>query len=399
VGVSEASHHPVLIIGAGTGGLTVAARLQREKDAPSITVVDPAGTHDYQPLWTLVGGGVRKKEASRREMGAVIPKGVRWIRDAVRAFEPGANAVVTVTGERLTYDQLVVAPGIQVNWGAVPGLEEHVGRDGLCSNYAYETVDSTWESIRGFKGGTAVFTHPNTPIKCGGAPQKIMYLAADYWRRNPPAAPYQVVLCIATPKLFAVERYARSLVKATERYGIEVRYQHDLTAVDPAAKRATFQRLDDGGEVTLDYAMMHVTPPMSAPDFVRASPLADEGGWVDVDPATLRHVRHPNVFSLGDASSLPTSKTGAAVRKQAPALVENLLAARREAAPTARYDGYTSCPLVTGYGKLVMAEFDYDLNPQETFPIDQSKERLSMYLVKKQLLPHLYWDGMLKGRW
>lgn len=397
--MSTASHHPVLIIGAGSGGVSVAARLQREPDAPSVTVVDPAGTHDYQPLWTLVGGGVRRKEVSRREMGAVIPEGVRWIRDAVGTFEPDANAVVTVTGERLTYDQLVVAPGIQIDWGAVPGLKEHIGRDGLCSNYAYETVDSTWESIRSFEGGTAVFTHPNTPIKCGGAPQKIMYLAADYWRRNPPARPYQVVLCIATPKLFAVERYARSLVKATERYGIEVRYQHDLTSIDAEAKRATFQQLSDGSEVTLDYAMMHVTPPMSAPDFVKASPLANGGGWVDVDAATLRHVRYPNVFSLGDASSLPTSKTAAAVRMQAPTLVENLMAARREAEPTARYDGYTSCPLVTGYGKLVMAEFDYDLKPQESFPIDQSQERLSMYLVKKQLLPRLYWDGMLKGRW
>ena len=144
--------------------------------------------------------------------------------------------------------------------------------------------------------------------------------------------------------------------------------------------------------------MIHVTPPMSAPDFVSSSPLADEHGWVDVDKYTLQHTRFKNVFGLGDASSLPTSKTGAAVRKQAPVLVENLLAVINDEQPTAKYDGYTSCPVVTGYDSLILAEFNYEHEPAETFPFDQSKERFSMLMLKKYGLPSLYWHGMLKGR-
>jgi sulfide:quinone oxidoreductase len=183
-----------------------------------------------------------------------------------------------------------------------------------------------------------------------------------------------------------------------KRKGIKTMYRHNLIEIRPEKKEAVFRNLDTGEEVTLHYDMIHATPPQSAPDFIKRSPLSNAEGWVDVNKETLRHARYPNIFSLADASSLPTSKTGAAIRKQAPVLVRNLLAAMRGKPMPARYDGYTSCPLITGYGKLVMAEFDYDLKPQETFPFDQSKERLSMYLVKKYLLPQLYWRGMLRGR-
>ncbi len=388
----------VLIVGGGAAGISVAARLAKASPRPDVAIVEPSDKHYYQPLWTLVGGGEVRKETTERAEADLIPRGTTWIRDRVETFLPDENAVVTASGERLGYDVLVVAPGIQLNWGAVAGLEGRVGRGGICSNYSYATVDSTWEAIRGFQGGTAVFTHPATPIKCGGAPQKIMYLAADYWRRSPPREAYRIVFCIGMAKIFSVDHYARSLLKAVERYGIEVRYQQDLVAVDADARTATFRHLETGETTEQPWTLLHVTPPMSAPEFVRASPLANEAGWLDADKHTLRHPRWDNVFALGDASSLPTSKTGAAVRKQAPVAAANVLATLRGAPLTGSYDGYTSCPLVTGYGRLVMAEFDYDLALRETFPIDQSVERRSMYLVKKHLLPQLYWRGMLKGR-
>lgn len=395
---SEAEHHQVLIIGAGTGGLTVAARLCRALSTPDVCILDPSKKHYYQPLWTLVGGGEADKRVTERDQASLIPKGATWQRSAAAEILPEQNTVVTTDGRRLTYDYLVVAPGLQIDWNKIPGLAENVGGNGVCSNYSFDTVEYTWKAIREFEGGTAVFTHPNTPIKCGGAPQKIMYLAADYWRKNPPKNAYKIVFCIATPTIFAVEKYANSLLKAVDRYGIEVRYQHDLASIDAQGKTAVFKDLASNDDITMDWSLLHVTPPMSAPDFVKQSSLAGDGGWIEVDKETLKHPRYSNVFSLGDASNLPTSKTGAAIRKQAPVLVANLLSTMRGQQPRDRYDGYTSCPLVTGYGKLVMAEFDYERVPQETFPIDQSKERLSMYLVKKHLLPQLYWNGMLKGR-
>lgn len=243
-----------------------------------------------------------------------------------------------------------------------------------------------------------MFTHPATPIKCGGAPQKIAYLADDAFRKAGVRDQANIVFATANAAIFQVKRYADTLTKVAARKRIDVRFRQNLTELRPASKEAVFQHLDTGEETLQPYDMIHVTPPMSAPDFIKQSALANADGWVDVDKATLQHVRFPNVFSLGDASSLPTSKTGAAIRKQAPVLVKNLLAARDGRTFPAKYEGYTACPLVTGYGKLVMAEFDYDLTPQESFPLDQSKERWSMYMVKAYGLPPLYWRGIMSGR-
>jgi sulfide:quinone oxidoreductase len=389
--------HQVVIVGGGTAGITVAARLRRTGTPLDIVIIEPSTKHYYQPLWTLVGGGVFPKEASEREEAHLIPTGVTWMRDAVTEFDPEHNAVVTREGKRVSYDFLVVAPGIQIDWDKVKGLPEAIGRDGVCSNYAYEYVSYTWECIKHFSGGNAIFTLPNTPIKCGGAPQKIMYLADDYFRRSGVRTRSRVIFASAGSSIFAVKKYATALNRVIARKGIDTLYQHNLIEVRPQQKKAVFERLDTHEQVVLPYDLLHVTPPMSAPDVIKRSPLASEAGWVEVDKHTLQHVRYANVFSLGDASSLPTSKTGAAIRKQAPVVVKNLLATMQGKPLPARYDGYTSCPLVTGYGRLILAEFDYDLQPQETFPFDQSKERYSMYLLKKYGLPALYWHGMMKG--
>ena len=401
VEVSVNMHPRVLIVGGGTGGITVAARLARSGRALDITVLEPSDRHYYQPLWTLVGGGAARKEDTVRAEADYIPAGVRWVRDRAREFRPEQKLVITAGGEALAYDALVVAPGIQIDWGKIDGLEGALGRDGVCSNYSYDHVDSTWEFIRGLRGGRAIFTMPNTPVKCGGAPQKIMWLAEHHFRRSGVREAIEVVYASAGAKIFAVQKYAETLARLVEERGVQTRFHHNLVAVRPGSREAVFQVATPGQaarEEVVGYHLLHVTPPMSAPEFVKRSPLADAGGWVDVDKFTLQHRRYPEVFGLGDASSLPTSKTGAAIRKQAPVLVANLLAHLAGGELAARYDGYTSCPLVTGYGRLVLAEFDYEGKPAETFPFDQSKERRSMYLLKKYALPQMYWHGMLRGR-
>ncbi|WP_199756824.1 NAD(P)/FAD-dependent oxidoreductase [Tautonia sociabilis] len=364
--------HQVLIVGGGTAGITVAARLLNRDPGLDVAIVEPSERHYYQPLWTLVGGGIYRPEDSERDEADLIPAGASWIKDAVTEFDPEANRLRTRDGRTLGYDFLVVAPGLKLDWEKVKGLRDAVGHDGVCSNYAISTVASTWETIRNFRGGTAIFTQPSGAVKCGGAPQKIMYLADEAFRRNGVRDRSRIVFASATGRIFAVEPYASALEKVVARKGIETRFQHELTELRPASKEAVFRKVDSGDEAVLRYDMIHVTPPMGAPDFVARSPLANAEGWVDVDMHTLRHVRYPNVFGLGDASSLPTSKTGAAIRKQAPTVVENVLAALRHEAPSARYDGYTSCPVVTGYNSLILAEFDYDKKPAETFPFDQS---------------------------
>lgn len=387
----------VLIVGGGTAGITVAARLRRAEPDLSIGLIEPSTTHFYQPLWTLVGAGVYPREVTARPEASVMPPGVEWIRDAAVELAPDESVVVTAGGRRLRYDFLVVAPGIQLDWERIPGLKETLGQGGVCSNYSYETVTSTWEALRSFRGGTAIFTMPDTPIKCGGAPQKIMYLADDFFRRSGVRDKARIVFASAMGGIFPVEKYARRLRRVVERKGIETLFRRNLVELHPDRREAVLANLDTGERETIGYDMIHVTPPMSAPDFVKKSPLADAEGWVDVDPWTLQHRRYPNVFALGDASNLPTPRTGAGIRKQAPVLVAHLLAALRRGTSERRYNGYTSCPLITGYGRVVLAEFDYEGRPVETFPFDQSKERLSMYLLKKYVLPRLYWYGMLKG--
>lgn len=386
----------IVIVGGGTAGLSVAARLV--KKGFDLTIVEPSEKHYYQPLWTLAGGGIVPKEITERDEKDYIPKGATWVKDKVTEFLPNENAVVTANNGKINYDFLIVAAGIQLDWNKVKGLSETIGKNGVCSNYSYQTVDSTWQFIRNFKGGNAIFTQPNTPIKCGGAPQKIAYLAEDYFRKNGIREKVNLKFISGMGSIFTSPHYAPTLTKHCKDTGIETIFKYNLTEIRGELKIAVFNHIETGEELIENYEMIHVTPPMSAPDFIKQSPLANEAGWVDVSKDTLQHNRFSNIFGIGDSSSLPTSKTGAAIRKQVPALVENLLHASRGETLSAKYEGYTSCPLVTGYDSLIMAEFGYDLKPQETFPFDQNKERYSMYLVKRHVLPQLYWNGMLKGR-
>lgn len=393
-------HYQILIVGGGSAGLSVAAQLRNQPNPPKVAIIEPSEKHYYQPLWTLVGGGVFPREESERNESEFIPQGCTWIKDFVSSFQPERNTLTLRNENVLSYDILVVAAGIQIDWEKIPGLKESVGvlGSGVCSNYAYHTVESTYINLQRLKKGTAIFTQPATAIKCGGAPQKIAYLAEDYWVKQGVRSAIDVKFISAAGSIFAVKKYADSLNKVIARKGIDAIYNMDLTAIEPQNFTAIFKNVNTGQEERLKYDMLHVTPPMSAPDFIKQSPLAASTGWVEVDKDTLQHVRYPNIFSLGDCSNLPTSKTGAAIRKQAPVVVKNIRALMAGDPLREFYDGYTSCPLVTGYGSLILAEFDYEKEPQESFPFDQSQERYSMYALKAYGLPKMYWHGMLKGR-
>lgn len=393
--------HQVVIIGGGNAGISVASQLLRKNRKLDIAIVDPSDKHYYQPAWTLVGGGAFDSSNTVRNQADVIPKGTTWIKQKAAAFQPESNIVQLENGDSVNYEFMVVAPGIQLNWSSVKGLPEALGKGGVCSNYSFQTAPYTYECIKNLKGGKAIFHNPHTPVKCGGAPHKIMYLAADYFRKNGVLKNMDIQYWSGAGRLFSVEKYEKTLLEVCKRGNIKLNFMQRLDEIDAANKRAKFTGIGEQNKdvVTwVEYDMIHVVPPQSAPDFIKSSPLANAVGWVDVDKNTLQHVRYANIFSLGDSSNLPTSKTGAAIRKQAPVLVANLLSAINQTSLSASYNGYTSCPLVTGYGKLVLAEFDYNNKPMETFPFDQSKERWSMYQLKKVGLPWLYWNRILTGQ-
>ena len=397
---SPSSSYTVLITGGGAAGITMAALLRRQRPDLSVALVEPSETHSYQPGWTLVGAGVFTRKQTERQEADLIPKGVTWIKERVRSFLPERNQVELGNGSRVGYRFLVVCPGLQLDWDKVAGLRDALGRNGVCSNYGGDGAEYTWRCIQEFRGGTALFTQPALPIKCAGAPQKIMYLASDHWRKGGRLPRSGVEFCMAGDVLFGVPAFVPPLQATVARYGIVVNYRHTLKAVDGPARKAVFSVAAPDGtaaEVVRSFDMMHVTPPQSAPDFIKSSPLANASGWVDVDPATLRHARHPNVFGLGDAIGTTNAKTAAAVRLQAPVVVRNLLAAMDGIPMPARYDGYGSCPLTTSYGRVVLAEFTYGGKVTPSFPFDPRVPRRSAWLLKTRFLPFLYWRLMLRG--
>lgn len=391
------AHHQILIAGGGAAGITAAAQLRRARPSLDVAILEPSGEHYYQPGWTLVGGGVFSLEETRRAEGDLIPSGVTWIREAVAGFDPEHNTVITASGQAFSYDVLIVATGLKLCWDRIEGLVEALGQGGVCSNYSKDFAPYTWEAIQAFQGGHAVFTCAPMPIKCPGAPQKIAYLADEVFKKKRLNA--KVIYATATPGIFGIPTYAAPLREVVQRKGIDARYNHVLTAVRAAQKEAVFQVTEGetSREEVISYDLLHVTPPMAAPDAVATSPLANGAGYVEVDQFSLQHVRYPNVFSLGDVSGMPNSKTAAAVRGQAPVLVANLLAHLDGQVGEAAYDGYSCCPLITGYGKAIMAEFNYKAEPVPSFPLDPTKERWSMWWIKRKVLPSLYWNRMLTG--
>ncbi len=401
--VAEAEH-AVLIIGGGAAGIATAASLLARWPSLDIAIIDPADIHYYQPGWTLVGGGVFDAASTARTMASLIPRGVHWIKSAVAAFEPERNTVILDGCRVVKYQQLVVCPGLKLNWGAIEGLSETLGRNGVTSNYLYHLAPYTWQLVQQLKSGRAIFTQPTMPIKCAGAPQKAMYLSADHWKRTGVLDQIEIEFCNAGAVLFGVVDYVPALMEYVRSYGIKLDFSHTLVKVDGPRKMATFSRTNlDGSKeiVTRSFDMLHVVPPQVAPDFIRVSPLADAAGWIAVDPATLRHKQYENIHALGDVINSSNAKTAAAARKQAPVVAHNVLVALGKVKGSAQYDGYGSCPLTVERGKIVLAEFIYGGKVAPSFPswlIDGTKPSRLAWLLKERILPPLYWKAMLKGR-
>ncbi|KAL2115160.1 hypothetical protein VTJ04DRAFT_10823 [Mycothermus thermophilus] len=412
--VNVARNHKVVVVGGGSAGLSISHQLLRtgkfkEND---IAIVDPADWHHYQPGWTLVGGGIKDKNKLRRPLKSLVDPKLRLYHDGVATFQPENNTVTLSSGDRLTYDQLVVVPGIKVDLASIKGLPEAVAdpASNVSSIYTFETVDKVYQTFERFKSGQAIFTQPAGVVKCAGAPQKVMWLALDLWkdaglyRPHDAESPIKIAFATALPVMFGVPKYSAALEVLRQERGVEGLFTHDLVEI-VNGDTAVFARPDGAEKVRRKFGLMHVVPKMGPHAFVKNSPLADAAGFVDVDQATLQHKKYPNVWAAGDASSLPTSKTAAAITAQAPVLVGNLLSSLEsggKATPQLRYDGYTSCPLVTEYGKVMLAEFTYGGVPKETFGkfgLDQATPRRSFYHLKKDFFPWVYYNSMVKGTW
>ena len=403
-GDSATPTRDVVVVGGGSAGLATAASILRRRPDLSVTVVEPSTTHDYQPGWTMVGAGVFTPEATRRATEEVMPHRARWVPAAVAGFRPELNEVELGDGSVLRYRVLVVAAGLRLDWDAIPGLAAALGGNGVTSNYRHDLAPYTRDLVRGLARGRALFTQPPMPIKCAGAPQKAMYLSCDAWARAGRLPAIEVEFHSAAPVLFGVPAYVPALTEYVARYGVDLRLGSRLVAVDGPARVANFEQAGASGEpvqVERSFDMLHAVPPQRAAEVVASSPLADPAGYVEVDHATLRHVRYPNVFGVGDCCSAPNAKTAAAARKQAPVVAVNALATLDGREPEAVYDGYGSCPLTVERGRIVLAEFGYGGRLLPSFPrwlLDGTRPSRLGWALKARALPWIYWNGMLKGR-
>lgn len=399
-GLAAKDHYKVLVLGGGSGGIAMAARLKRKVGAENVAIVEPSETHYYQPIWTLVGAGAKTVASSGRSTASVIPSGVTWVKSKVAELDPENNTVHTDSGKKISYDYLIVALGLELHYEKIKGLPEGFEHPKIGSNYSVETVEKTWNALRNFKEGNALFTFPNTPIKCAGAPQKIMYLSDSFLRKTGKRSKANIIFNTSLPVLFGVKKYADALWEIVKKRDLNVNLRQNLIEVRADKQEAVFENLDKPGETEVfKYEMIHVTPPMGPPAVLKGSSLDDASGWLDVNKHNLQHKTYANVFGIGDCTNLPTSKTAAAVAAQSAVLDRTVSRILKKQTPDKTYDGYTSCPLVTSYNTVILAEFDYDGQPLETFPVDQSKESRVMYHMKADVMPHLYWHGLLKGIW
>jgi len=437
-GTSSNAKGKILIVGGGLSGMATAAGLTHALSNPDITILEPNElSTSYQPGQTLVGGGVWTKEQVVYKRDDFLPDGVTLIKEQAVEFNPDSNTVKTSGGKTIKYDYLIIAAGLKLDFSKIEGLgidqsitstgdhspvSKVIGQNGLASIYFQQGSEDTWKEMQKFiaeaKSGKKVkgiFTHPNTPIKCGGAPKKIMYLADARLREAGARENAELTFYPNGSNMFGVKEYHDAIVNQFEARDMKWNYRHNLVAVDPEKKIATFNRhWEEKGEwdedleeysvvprsekVEMPYDFMHITPPQVAPEEIANSPLGSGKGWVPVKKETLQHVKYPNVFALGDIVAVPMGKTGGSARKQYKVVIENLIAVMEGREPKAEYDGYTVCPLITSLSTIMLAEFNWTGKPTPSFPLDPTQERWIWWLLKVYGLKPMTQYGMLSGR-
>ncbi len=391
----------IAVIGGGAAGIGVIASLLKRSPGLRISLIEPADTHYYQPGWTLVGGGAYAQGDTARPMAGLVPPGVEWLRTRVERVDPEARRLLLEGGDSLEYRNLIVCPAC-----AWPGSASRAWRRPWGATVSPPTTATTWRPTPGSwcaacAGGKALFTQPAMPIKCAGAPQKAMYLSCDHWLREGVLQDIEVEFDLAGAALFGVADFVPPLMEYVRKYSAELAFNSNLVKVDGAARKAWFEVKDADGNTNLaekDFDLLHVVPPQLPPTFVAASGLGDAAGWCEVDPATLQHVRHGEIFALGDVCGTANAKTAAAARKQIVVVAENLLGLRSGRGLPLRYDGYGGCPLTVERGRVVLAEFGYAGKLLPTFPLEPTAASRFAWLLKRHVLPWVYWNAMLKGR-
>lgn len=396
----------ILILGAGAAGTALANRLSKRLEGPQITLVDARRRHLYQPGLSLVAAGLKPPAYVVSTTRQWLPAAADLVEEQATEIDPEAKTVTTEGGRKLDYDYLIIATGLVLDHNAIDGFSlDQVGTQGIGALYAGpEYAHKTWQAAQQFSetGGVGLFTRPATEMKCAGAPLKHTFLIDDIARRSGNADKTDIHYMSNNNSLFGVPIVSEKIRMLFQNRGINAQYSHVLKSIDAGNRRAVFETPD--GQRELDYDYIHVIPPQRAPDVVRESGLswADkwiDQGWVETDPETMRHRRYPEIFALGDVAGVPKGKTAASVKWQVPVVEDHLVAALQGREGSEKYNGYTSCPLITRVGRAMLIEFDYGNNLVPSFPgvIAPLEELWISWLMKEIALKATY-NAMLRGR-
>jgi sulfide:quinone oxidoreductase len=406
----------IVVIGAGAAGTALVNRLVERLEGAEITIIDGRKEHLYQPGLSLVAAGLKPASYTISQTIDWLPKGVKLVAEKAAAIDPVAKTVATEGGTTLAYDFLIVAPGLVLDYGAIPGFSlDMVGTNGIGALYSGpESAAKTWEAAQKFteEGGIALMTRPATEMKCAGAPLKHAFLVEDIANRGGAAGKFEIHYAAPQPALFGVPIVAEKVRMLFGARGIKTHMSHKMLSMEPGKKLVAFEKTEIDATtkaevkttVEMPYDYLHVIPPQRAPEVIRQSGLswadkwADQG-WVECDQKTLRHLRYPEIFALGDVAGVPKGKTAASVKWQVPVVEDHLIAAIEGKESTATYDGYTSCPLITRVGRAMLVEFDYNNNLVPSFPgvIAPLEELWISWLMKEVALKATY-NAMLRGK-
>lgn len=409
----------VVIVGGGAAGITMASYLSDKLRYDDITIIEPNEIHHYQPGYTLIASGTFKPDQVLKPTAKLIPSDVKWLKDYVTELNPESNEVITSKNGKISYDFLVLVPGCVADFNQIEGVSrETLGTNGIHSIYDFEGAAKCRDALQKLpekKEGRLIFTDTYTKLKCGGAPKKICLITEDYLKKYKSRERFNFEYYCNSTNLMTPEIFGDRLQQLYDEREVATHYKRRLVSVDGDAKKAVFQILEEPTQaqlpitnetelLTVEYDFLHVTPPMGTPDFVRNSSFAitegslRHGGWAKVNNETLISEEYPNVVIFGDVAGLGTSKTGAAIRMQAPVAAANLVSIMEGKEPEKKYNGYSACPIVTEYGKVLMCEFGYDKELLPTLPIiDPGIERGMWWILKVYGLKPMYYHGMLKG--
>ncbi|MBT7994303.1 MAG: NAD(P)/FAD-dependent oxidoreductase [Bacteroidetes bacterium] len=391
----------LLILGAGTAGTIMANKMRKDlpRDEWDITIVDQYKTHYYQPGFLFIPFGIYKEKDVVKQKSDFIPVGTNVIYSAIERIEPEKNHVILADGVALKYDYLIIATGTKVCPEETPGMMGDLWQKQVFDFYTIEGSSALANFFKTWKGGKLVINIAELPYKCPVAPLEFAFYADAFFAERGLRDKVDITYVTPLPGAFTKPRASKMLGGLLEQKNINVIPDFYLERVDNEKKAIVSY---DNIEVPFDCL---VTIPVNMGDkMIERSGMGDDLNFVPTDKKTLQSVKHENIFVIGDATNLPTSKAGSVAHFEADVLYENLMAAIEGRDFTASFDGHANCYIETGYGKGTLIDFNYDTEPLPgSFPFPGvgpfsllKESRMNHY--GKMIFRWIYWHILIKGK-